>query len=174
MNYLNPSQLLDFMNQFKYGWKDIHGNFNMNSLKDFRTTYVTMSLEEIFTNKIGTCIEQSFFQKSMLDKMGFETKLFVIRSYTVLEENSETVKMHCFSLFKDGNKWYHFEHSNPEMVGIHEYNTIEEALENLIAYFKKRDNGVSRKLDEIEKIPANYSFTELLDYIDNKERKLGK
>ena len=42
----------------EYGWIDNNGNKHLNTMKEFRKIYRTMSIEEILKYKIGTCIEQ--------------------------------------------------------------------------------------------------------------------
>jgi hypothetical protein len=42
----------------EYGWIDINGNKHLNTMKEFRKVYRTMSIEEILKYKIGTCIDQ--------------------------------------------------------------------------------------------------------------------
>ena len=72
--------------------------------------------------------------------------------------------MHCFILFKEKNKWYHFEHSNRQKRGIHQYDNIDSASKNTISRFEKND---IRKLTEIPKIPDQLTFKEFNQYVNS-------
>ena len=55
----NPQDVYKFMtDNIEYGWIDINGNKHLNTMKEFRKVYRTMSIEEILKYKIGTCIDQ--------------------------------------------------------------------------------------------------------------------
>ena len=44
----------------EYGWIDINGKKHLNTMKEFRKVYRTMSIKEILKYKIGTCINNNF------------------------------------------------------------------------------------------------------------------
>lgn len=164
-----PEELMDFMNLFSYGWKDKNGEFHIETLKDFKNNYVVMNIEDIYKNKIGTCIEQSNFQKAMLSEMGYDVKMFTLRRFNL--ETSDEVRMHCFTIYQDKNKWVHFEHANPNMRGICEYSSYEECMKTILDYFRVQDNGNERILNEVDYIPDGLSFSGVLDFLNNVKIK---
>lgn len=160
-----PRGLMDYMNiNIKYGWIDKQGNKHLNNLKGFRENYRISSLDEIINTGLGTCIEQAKMMKDFFDRNGYENKLFCHRSYETEENFDKEVKMHCIMLFKDNDTWYHFEHSNVSKRGIHKYNSVEEALENITRWHK--EHGDIRKLTEIDSIPDGLSFKEFNQFVN--------
>ncbi len=162
----SPEELLEFMNNnIRYGWLDNENNEHIDTMKQFRKLYRTLSLGEMLVNKLGTCIEQTYLEIIVMENLGIEYKAYCLRSY---EDNPRIVepKMHCFLIYTQKGKWYHFEHSNPEVRGIHEYNTEEEAMKDILTYYQKRDKGRTRQLLEIKEVPAGLSWQEWNTYLD--------
>ena len=155
-----PQELMDYMDKYiEYGWVDKDGEKHINDLKGLRENYRVSSLDEMFESGVGTCIEQANMIKTFFDRKGFETKMFCHRSYETEENFDAEVRMHCFVLFKYLDKWYHFEHSNSGRRGIHQYSSVEEAIENITRWHK--EHGDIRKITEFDEIPAGLSFKEL-------------
>jgi hypothetical protein len=119
-------------------------------------------MEVTLSNGLGTCIEQAKIIKAFFDKIGLENKLFCHRGYETEENFDKDVKMHCFILFKYNNIWYHFEHSNRPKRGIHPYESIEKALEDIT-------NGF-----EIPEIPDNITFKEFNEYVNSFDETYKK
>ena len=111
---------------------------------------------------LGTCIEQAKMIKFFFDEMNMENKLFCHRTYETEENYDKDVKMHCFVLFKDNDKWYHFEHSMTPIKGIHEYDSLQEALDNITSKWKKNE----RTLAEIDSIPEGLSYREFNEFVN--------
>ena len=150
-----------------YGWIGLDNNKYINTLNNVRKKYRTSTLEEILETGLATCAEDAKLIKYALEKMGYETKLYCHRAYETEENINETVKMHCFVLFKKDNNWYHFEHSMTPIKGIHKYNTIEEALNYITSKWNKNE----RQLAEIEEIPDHLTFEELNEYVNQYDNK---
>ena len=100
--------------------------------------------------------------------MHIENKLYCHRSYETEENFDKEVRMHCFVLFKYNDSWYHFEHSNRQKRGIHEYNSVEEAIKEITNGFKER--GDIRKLTEIDTIPDNLTYKEFNQYVNKFDK----
>lgn len=159
-----PNELMDFMKMnIQYGWIDKNGEKHLNNLKGFRENYRTSSIEEILRTNLGTCIEQAKLIKLFFDKMGIENKLYCYRRYETEENFDKEVKMHCFVLFHHKDKWYHFEHSNSNKRGIHEFDSVESAIKSEI---DRHDENDIRELVEIPSIPSNLSFKEFNQYVN--------
>lgn len=168
-------ELLDYMNKnVLYGWKDYNGLFHYDTMEDFRNSYRTSSVEETIANNIGTCIEQSRMENELFTKIGLRSKMFALRSYELEERSDQEVKMHCFCLFEKDNKIYHFEHSNPLIPGIYEYASEEDALESICEYYRKRDKGKNRRLNEFTEVPEGISFREFNQYLNQLDNTKTK
>ncbi len=160
----NVNELMEFMNNnITYGWLDKNGRKHLNNLKGFRENYHISSIKEILRSGLGTCIEQAKMIKSTFDMLGIESKLYCHRSYENEENFNKEVRMHCFLLFKEGDNWYHFEHSNRPKRGIHKYKNIEEAINSITSGYEEND---IRFLTEIPDIPDGLTFMEFNRYVN--------
>ena len=71
-----------FMNDnIEYGWIDINGNKHLNTMKEFRRIYRTMSIDEILEYKIGTCIDQVNLMHYLLNKINIKNKMYCCRIF---------------------------------------------------------------------------------------------
>jgi hypothetical protein len=164
-----PDELMKFMDRnILYGWVDNNGNRYVNELTGLREKYRTSSIDETLEIGVGTCIEQANMIKLFFDRIGKETKVICHRAYETEENFDKEVRMHCFVLYKDGDSWYHFEHSNLGRKGIHKYNSVEEAIDDITRYH--REHGDIRKITEIPDLPAGLSFKEFNNYVNSFDR----
>ena len=121
LNEIRCSQdVFRFMtDNIEYGWIDINGKKHLNTMKEFRKVYRTMSIKEILKYKIGTCIDQVNLMHYLLNKINIKNKMFCCRIYEPDDYgNLEEEHMHCFVLYYENNKVYHMEHPNFEKKGI--------------------------------------------------------
>ena len=166
-------------NNIEYGWIDINENIHLNTMKEFRRIYRTMSIDEILKYKIGTCIEQVNLMHYLLDKINVKNKMYCCRifepdDYGNLEEEEH---MHCFVLYYENNKVYHMEHPNFERKGIYEYNGglcifMNQNQLNCIFdlgsdYYIKLRGGKDSPTKEFYEIPVGVSFKEFNKYINH-------
>ena len=50
-----PEDILKFMNEnIKYGWVDMNGNKQINTMKEFRKLYITTTVKETLQYGMGT------------------------------------------------------------------------------------------------------------------------
>jgi hypothetical protein len=157
------------LDNIEYGWLDIYGEKHLNTMKEFRRIYRTMTLEEILENKIGTCIDQVKLMHYLLDKIGVKNKMFCCRifepdDYGNLEEEEH---MHCFVLYYENGKVYHMEHPNFYRKGIYEYNSEEEAIKAIVDYYIELRGGKDSPTKEFFDIPEGISFKEFNKYINH-------
>lgn len=70
-------------------------------MKNFRRLYRTMSMDEILGEKIGTCIEQAWLMKMLLDRIKVPNEMFCCRVFESedFSDMDEEEHMHCFVLF---------------------------------------------------------------------------
>ena len=153
----------------EYGWIDINGKQHLNTMKEFRKLYKTMSIEEILKYKIGTCIDQVNLMHYLLDKINIKNKMFCCRifepdDYGNLEEEEH---MHCFILYYENDQVYHMEHPNFLKKGIYEYSSEEEAIKAIVDYYIKLRGGKDSPTKEFFKIPVGINFKEFNKYINH-------
>lgn len=166
----NAKDVYDFMDKnIQYGWIDIYGKEHLNTMKEFRKIYRTMSIKETLENKIGTCIEQVNLMHYLLNKINVKNKMFCCRifepdDYNNLEEDEH---MHCFVLYYENKKVYHIEHPNFEKKGIYEYSSEDEAISTIENYYKKLRGGKASPTKEFFEVPVGISFKDFNRYINH-------
>ncbi len=163
----NASELMDYMNiNIEYGWIDKDLEKHFNNLKGFRENYRISSIDEIIRTGLGTCIEQAKLIKFFFDNIGLENKLYCFRRYETEENFDQDVRMHCFVLFHHQDKWYHFEHANSNKRGIHEFDSIESAIQSEV---DRHDENDIRELTEIPNIPDGLTYQQFNQYVNTFE-----
>lgn len=173
-NIRTPEDILQFMKEnIKYGWLDSTGEKHIGNMKGFRRLYRTMSLEEIIEYGMGTCIEQVYLMKILLDKINIPCKMFCTRIY---EDNNfndldADEHMHCFILYYLNDKVYQIEHPNWERIGIYEFTNEESAIESINEYYINLSGGIARPVTEFFEVIPNLSFKEFNEYINSLDRK---
>lgn len=152
-----------------YGWIDINEQQHLNTMKEFRRIYRTMSIEEILRYKLGTCIEQVNLMHYLLNKINVKNKMYCCRifepdDYGNLEEEEH---MHCFILYYEKGKVYHMEHPNLDRKGIYEYNSESEAIKEIVDYYIELRGGKESPTKEFFEVPVGISFKEFNKYINH-------
>lgn len=169
-NLKNPQDVYEFLdNNIEYGWIDVFGNKHLNTMKEFRRIYRTMSIDEILEHKIGTCIEQVNLMHYLLNRINIKNKMFCCRifepdDYGNLEEEEH---MHCFILFYQNNKVYHMEHPNFNKKGIYEYDSESDAIRKIVDYYIELRGGKDSPTKEFFEVPVGISFREFNKYINH-------
>lgn len=173
-NIKTPNDILDYFKEnIKYGWLDINGNEHIGNMKNFRKLYRTSSINETIEHKIGTCIEQVYLMKYLLDKINIPNKMFCTRIYETNDFNDLDAEehMHCFILYYQNNKVYQIEHPNFEKIGIYEYDSEEEAINKINEYYINMSGGIPRPITEYYEVIPNISFKEFNNYINNLDKE---
>lgn len=169
-NLKNPQDVYEFLdNNIEYGWIDVFGNKHLNTMKEFRRIYRTMSIDEILEHKIGTCIEQVNLMHYLLNRINIKNKMFCCRifepdDYGNLEEEEH---MHCFILFYQNDKVYHMEHPNFNKKGIYEYDSESDAIRKIVDYYIELRGGKGSPTKEFFEVPVGISFKEFNKYINH-------
>lgn len=172
-----PEDILEFMkSNIKYGWLDINGDEHIGNMNGFRSLYRTSSLEETLNHKIGTCIEQVYLMKYLLDKINIPNKMFCTRIYE--DENFNDLEddehMHCFILYYLNNKVYQIEHPNWERIGIYEYESEEAAIDKINEYYIEMAGGYARPVTEFFEVEKGLSFKQFNNYINSLDESTKK
>ena len=172
-NIKTPEDILGFMKEnIKYGWLDINNEEHIGNMKNFRKLYRTSTLEEILTYKIGTCIEQVYLMKLLLDKINIPSKMYCTRIYEGKDFNDLEADehMHCFVLYYQNNKVYQIEHPNWERIGIYEFEKEETAIKEINDYYINMSGGIPRPITEFFEVPPHITFKEFNNYINSLDK----
>lgn len=167
-----PEDIYEWIDaNIQYGWLDTEGNKHIDEMKNFRKLYRTMSLEEIYEHKIGTCIEQVALIHNLLDKINIENKMFCCRIYEPddygnLEEDEH---MHCFVLYHKDGKVYHLEHPNHEKKGIYEYSSENDAINTIVNYYVELRGGKESPTTQFFEVPEGLSFQSFNAFINSQQ-----
>ncbi|MBS7020248.1 MAG: hypothetical protein KH135_00015 [Firmicutes bacterium] len=161
----NEIELFDYLAQtMEYGWIGTDGKKYTHTMKPLRETYRIQSVENVFKNHLMTCIEQVRIVSDYCQKWDYPVKQFCFRKYEDKESYGEPILMHCFPIFQKNNHWYHFDYTNTRFLGIHEFNTLKEAIHSVISQYPEND---IRILTEIPgNIPEGLSFYEWNLYVN--------
>ncbi len=166
----SSQDVYDFIDEnIEYGWIDYNNKKHLNTMKDFRKMYRTMSLDKILQDKLGTCIEQVYLMNHLLNKINIKNKMFCCRifeadDYGNLEEEEH---MHCFVLYFENGKVYHMEHPNFDRKGIYEYDSEDDAINSIVDYYIKLRGGKDSPTKEFFEVKPDISFQEFNKYINH-------
>ena len=169
-----PEDILEYMKQnIKYGWLDINSEEHIGNMKGFRSLYRTSSLEEILEHKIGTCIEQVLLMHTLFDTLNINNKMFCTRIYEGEDFNNPEADehMHCFLLFYKNGKVYQIEHPNWERIGIYEFDSEQQAIDEINKYYVNMSGGYPRPITQFDEVPYNLTFKEFNMYINSIDEK---
>jgi hypothetical protein len=165
-----PQDILQFMkDNIKYGWLDINNEEHIGNMKDFRKLYRTATVEETLSHKIGTCIEQVFLMKVILEKLNIPSRMFCTRVYEAEDHNNleEDEHMHCFILYYQNDLVYQIEHPNWTRIGLYEYKDEETAINTINSYYIDSETKKARPMTEFYDVKPNISFKEFNSYINS-------
>ena len=168
-----PEDIVTFIHEnIKYGWLDIENKEHIHEMKNLRRLYRTSTVEECLEHKIGTCLEQTNLTSYLLDQLGIPNKKFCSRVYEGENFNNLEAeeRMHFFVLYYLNGKVYQIENINWETQGINEYNSEEEAIEDINSFFINQTHGKGRKVVEYKEIAPGLSVKELNLYINSLDK----
>ena len=168
-----PEDILKFLNKnIDYGWVDVDGNKHIKEMNNFRKLYRTMSIDDTLKNGVGTCIEQVYLMKSLLDILNIKNKMFCTRIYEPNDFNNldEDEHMHCFILYYDKDGVHQIEHPNYERKGIYDFKTEDEAKEKINEIYIKMAGGIPRPITEFYNVNPGITFKEFNDYINSLDK----
>lgn len=150
----NPEELLTFMDKniyygfvskktkkiYTYAEKKYNDVFVSNKIKKIHTysekkyndlwskEYFLQSPKSLLKFKYGICWDYVELERYWFERNKYEIKTYLL-IFNIKEKNNYPT--HSFLTFKKDNKWYWFENSWLELKGIHEYNFLEELIEDI-------------------------------------------
>ncbi len=131
-----PKELLQFMQQnIKYGFVSKTGKIydNPNSEEwqnDWYLNCIVQNGDSLLKTKYGTCWDQVELERKWFEENSYNFKTIYIWFEVNRPSNLPT---HTFLVFEENSKFYWFEHAFYDNQGIHEFETINDAIE----YVKK-------------------------------------
>lgn len=164
----SPEELMDWMNEnITYELVDDEYS-NSNGVP-------TKTAKEVLDTGTGHCAEQSYLEKEVLDNLGYETFLVMVKENNSKKEYGAEGSAHVFLVYKEGKNYCWFEHSMQHAKGIHKYTSLEALLQDVAnrwwRYDKNSDILEVRMMDKIitgvdnwglakecYKLPVEYTF----------------
>lgn len=161
-------KIMDVMKQIEYGFLDNNGNNIFDDLEveyTFNKVYYLMTPEELLNKKVGVCWDQVELERKLFEENNIKNE-----TYFIYIDDKNNLPSHTFLVFYMNNKVYWFEHSWFDEKGIHEYNNLNDLLNDVeIKFVKSRENEVEKGLDvhiyKYNKPKYNISCAEFYNYI---------
>lgn len=166
--YLFLKKFLQEMDEtFSYGWWDENNICHEETMQNFHELYRTVSLEHAVTYHMGSCIEQSLYQREYFTYHNLPTKLYALVSEKQGGTDSD-FRIHCFTLIFKDNLVYHFEHASAhQRKGVYIYPNKERCFAKLKRQYNF-DLTTDTKIYEIDTIPTGLSLQEFKQYAEKK------
>ena len=117
------------MQDVEYGWLDKDGNRH-EGLDGFGEHYMLQLPDQLEKSRLGVCWDQVELERKLFTDEGIGTRTFFIVHY-----DGDKCPTHTFLLFANAGKTYWYEHSWSPMRGLHEYNNVNEALNDIKTEF---------------------------------------
>ena len=179
-NIKTPEQLMMYLDEnFEYGVIDNNGNIFRDSSSDTfqevcEKQWMLRSVEEILNGGIGHCYDQVEIEREWFTQNGFEVKTFWISAYQPEIENSGF--SHTYLIYKAGENWNLFEHSDFSNKGIYTFKSINDAvkwqaehqIDTATKYIKPVKEYITC-IKEFTKPPININMEEYLQFINNSK-----
>jgi hypothetical protein len=132
------------MEEIEYGYKDVNNEYHDSVDNEFADNYRLESPTEIEESKLGICWDQVEYERYLFDKQNIKNNTYFIVHY-----DNDKCPTHTFLIYEDNNKNYWFENAFEAQRGIHEFNTLDEAVEYVkskqIEYTRMNHKDVSDK-----------------------------
>jgi len=165
----SPEELLDYMNKnIKYGFVGKNGkqytDMFSEEWNDWYSQCIVQTGEEVLKSNIGTCWDQVELERLWFEKHKYTFYTFFMWFEISRESNYPT---HTFLIFENNNKYYWFEHAFESQKGLHEFNSLNEAIEYVkskqIEYTKMNYKDAS---DEDMKCLTVYEYSKPKDHLN--------
>ena len=169
----SPRSLLDYFEKYmQYGFTfrnkkftDLQPNFqeNMNKLYKIRLG------KDFIKSGYGVCWDFCELERDFFEIYNIEHVCYFIESYINRAEGGPT---HTFAIFKQNDKWCWFEYSWLYYRGIWEYNSKEEALNDILKKFEKFYDRklINIRIYKTQKVTKRLNAYEFVEHCVNGEQ----
>lgn len=169
----NVKKIMNVMEQIEYGFLDNNGNNICDNVElecMFNKVYYLMSPEELLNKKVGVCWDQVELERKLFEESNIKNE-----TYFIYIDDKNNLPSHTFLVFYMNNKVYWFEHSWSTEKGIHEYNNLNNLLNDVeIKFVKSResevDKGLAVHIHKYNKPNYNISCDEFYNYIFTQKK----
>lgn len=166
MNCIN--KIMNTMQKINYGFLDKDGKNICDGKNEeylFNKVYYLMSPEELLNKKVGVCWDQVELERKLFDDNNITNE-----TYFIYIDDKHYLPSHTFLIFYLNEKVYWFEHAWYDEKGIHEYNNLNDLLNDVELKFRlsKKDEVKSNLNVHIFKyLKPNYNIScdEFYNYI---------
>jgi len=166
--YLFLKKFLQEMDEaFSYGWWDENNICHKETMENFHELYRTSSLEQAAKNHVGSCVEQSLYQREYFTYHNLPTKLYTLVSKKTGGTGAD-FRIHCFTLVFKDNLVYHFEHANTLNQNVSIYPNKERAFTKIKKLYSIGDTAET-EIYETDNIPVGLSLQELKQTVEKKK-----
>lgn len=119
---MSENEIMDIMNNIKYGWLDKNNKIHIDDFDNFSSDYILQSPDEVEKNKVGVCWDQVEFERKFFENYDS------VRTFFIVHFDGDKCPTHTFLTYRKGNKYYWFEHSWEIFREIREYDSIDKLL----------------------------------------------
>ncbi len=164
-NKNTPQEVMEFMDNIKYGWMGTDDKLRDNTIKDIQKFYRVQSTEELLKTKLGICIDDVELERKLFSP-NYQTKSFAIITSHMF---------HAFLLLEKDGIFTYFEYSSYPDRGIYHFLTEEEAIEFALNNFIKRHKIKNRNKLQLVNYPPispNTTFQELQKLLTSQDNLL--
>ena len=171
-NIKTPEELLSFMrNNITYGFVGKNGKIYTDIFSeewnDWYEQCFVQNGSEVLNSKVGTCWDQV-----ELERLWFESHNYKYHTYFMWFEVDRECNLptHTFLVFENNSKYYWFENAFESQRGIHEFNSLNEAIEDVkskqIEHTKKNFQEATN--EDMKRLTV-YEYTKPKDHLGVKD-----
>lgn len=164
--------LMNFLENIKYGWMDINQNIYLDTEKGFKKKYVLSKPEEVIENKVGICYDQVELERVVFKNSGIK-----FNTYFMVYYDAKKLFTHTFIVYEENEKFYWFEHAWEAYKGIHEFMSLFDLLKDIKDKFQKYNKLRNMDLDYLciykyKKPKQHISLKDFYKHCENGENVL--
>ncbi len=166
-----PKQLMKYLSaNFKYGFTHKNKIFTEDT-PDFQDKmdqlYKLRTGKNFIKSGYGVCWDFCEFERDFFKQNNIYHECYFIFSFKNRKDGGPT---HSFTIYNKNNKWFWFEYSWFTFRGIWEYNTKEEALNDIKTKFLQNNNVKSLEMYKINKAKAGLNTFTYIEHCLNGEK----
>lgn len=125
-DFYEPKEVLELMDNIKYGWNDESGNFYDDLCVTNYAKYKLLKPKEIIKRGTGVCWDQVEVERYYLKNNKLD-----IKTMFIFYEDGINDESHTFLTYRKDGKYYWFEHAWKDFRGIFEYTTEDKLIQDV-------------------------------------------